>query len=314
MSQLTIAISEKLITQAFEGVVDNFQFSTSGSKNINGFNASYAVTAHLNGGTVELRDDNTLLIKELDIKFDKLSLTLGIDIPEQCIGGDCILWWDNKCVIRLPKFCVFSANPDISLSLNLDNLITSEISVSGGPMIRYVVNPERDPTLSEWEAEEQGKPNMYQVFINPDYVDFDLFDIADMAGDLAEAVNQKIKAMLGSLGLPDWAVDGIMLLLGPIPDLLRQILDIGDDFGEWLADLIGDQLGFLKELLLKLADHFKVKLHIFEINDPTRILPAVVPEPGDMDTQPKVAVKLPISQLAARINSQEMILEASVGG
>jgi hypothetical protein len=314
MSQLTIAISEHLVKEAFKGVVDSFSFTKSDSKDCGAFSASYSVSLHLQGGTVEMRDDNTILIKELDVKFDTLSLNLGLDIPEFCIGGWCIVPWFNGCAVRLPRYCAFGGDPDITLPIDLSHLITSELSVSGGPMIRYVVDPGRDPTWSDWEAEENGKPNTYQIFINPDYVDFDLFDVADMVGDLAEALNQKIRQALSSLGFPYWAVDGLMALLGPIPALLREILDIGDDFGEWLKDIIGNQLGFFKALLLELADYFKVKLWIYAVNDPYRIMKAIEPDPNDPGIIPKVAVKLKIDQLAARINAQEMILEGSVGG
>ncbi len=314
MSQLTIAVSEHLVKVAFKGVVDNFKFETSGSKNFGNFTASYSVKAHLNGGTVEMRDDNTIMIKELDIKWDELKLTLGINIPEICVGGFCLIPWFDGCAVYIPKYCAFSSSTDISIDFDLSDLITSELSVAGGPAIRYVVNPERDPSWTNWEAEEQGKPNVYQIFVIPHSIDIDVFDVADMMGDFAEKVNKGIKALLQSWGFPGWAVDAVMAFLGPIPDMLRLLLDIGDDFGEWLKDLIGDQLGFLNALLPALEDYLKVKLHIYEVPDPYRIMEAVVPAAGDSETEPKVAVKLGIRQLDAHINSQEMVLEGSVGG
>lgn len=314
MAQLTVAISEHLVQEAVQGMIKGFRFSTSGSTPPGGFTASYEVELHLEGGTVDLRDDNTILIKELDVKWDKLKLTLGIDIPEVCTPDICLIPIPfDGCALELPGFCVFSGNPDISIPLDLGNLITSELSVSAGPMIRYVVHPQRDPNLSDWDNEENGHANKYQIFVNPDYAQFDLFDIPDMAGDLAEAINKAIKEILEGMGLPDLAVDLIMALLGPIPNLLRDVLDLGDDFGEWMLDLIGDQLGFLKAIALAIADYFNVNLSVFEVSDPYRIMAEVKPDPNDPKVIPMVAVKLPITQLDAHINTDEMVLEGSVG-
>ncbi len=102
-----------------------------GSGSFGPFTASDDVAAHLEGGTLEMRDDGTIVIKELDVKWDRLRLSIGIDIPEFCPfgGGEiCVLppWPDcdvplvgcGECV-TLDPICVFSSNPDISIPIDL---------------------------------------------------------------------------------------------------------------------------------------------------------------------------------------------------
>ena len=59
-------------------------------------------------------------MKELDIKWDRLNLSLGIDIPEFCIPGVCLI--PNPfggCLLETPPICLFSADPDIQIVLPL---------------------------------------------------------------------------------------------------------------------------------------------------------------------------------------------------
>lgn len=289
MSHLTVAASEKAFQELFAVLRDSFTFSDSNSANFGPFSASYDVALHLEGGTVDLRDDNTVRIEELDIKWDRLQVGLSFDIEEKCVGGFCIVPNPfDGCLVRAPRKCVFSENPDINIILDLSDLITSEITLTARPVVKY--------------RAEVPVPNKWQVFIDPSEVDLDVIDIADTVGDLLEdAMTAVIDVVLGPL--PDWAKDLIRAMLGPIIDLIRVILDIGDDIGEWLSDLLGVSLGLFNAIANFLADFLANKNPILEFEDPLPIL-----EPTDE----LIPVKIPIRDLAVRVNTSEMILEANV--
>lgn len=303
MSHLTVAASETAFQETFSALRDNFTFSSSDSADFGQFSASYDVAFHLEGSTVDLQADNTVQIKELDIKWDTLKAGLGFDIPEICVGGWCILPTPFGCAIRLPKVCAFSADPDISIDLDLSEYITSEISVTARPVVKYRVDPARPAGMSYMDAEDAGLANKWQIFIDPLSVDIDLFDISDIVGDLLEsAVDAAIDNLLGFL--PDWGQDLVRAILGPVIDLIRRILDLPDDIAEWFSDLLGTSLGLFNMIVNYVADYFTSENPLFEFEDPYPILPAS----GIL-----IPVKLPIQDLDVRVNKDEMIIEANVG-
>jgi len=303
MSQITVAASEKAFRELFTVLRDNFTFSKSDSANFGPFSASYSVEMHLEDGVVDLQDGNKVSIKELDIKWDKLEAGVGFDIPEICVGGWCIIPTPWGCALRFPRICVFSANPDIGINLDLSGIVTSEISVTASPVVKYRVDPARTLGMSDLDAEDAGIPNMWQIFIDPVTVDIDLFDIADIVGDLLE---NAVKAVIDNLlwFLPDFVKDLIWAILGPIIDLIREILDLPDDIAEWFSNLLGVSLGLLNAITTVVADYFANKYPIYEFEDPYPILPAS----GGL-----IPVKIPIEDLSVRVNADEMIIEAKVG-
>ena len=314
MAHLTIAASEQTFQSLFAALRDNFQLNLADSGDFGPFSASYAVKAHLEGGSVDLRADNTVQIKELDIKWDQLDPSLGIDIPEICVGGFCII--PNPfggCILRAPRLCAFSADPDISLTLPLGGLITSEISVTGSLLTKYATNPARPAGMNDWDAQD-ASPSLashWQLFVDPQFVDVDIFDIADIVGDLLEnAVNAAIDNLLGFL--PGWARSLLKALLGPVIDLIRAILDIADDIQEWISDLLNVSFGLLDIVLQFVADYFAAKAPIHQIEDPFPILEAA-PNPNPGAPSQLIPVKIPIRDLRVFNDDVEMVLEANVG-
>lgn len=314
MAHLTIGASEKTFKVLFESIRDNFKFSQSDSADFGPFTAGYAIEAHLEGGSLDLRADNTVQIKELDVKWDKLDLTLGIDIPEICVGGFCII--PNPfggCILRAPRICIFDRDPDISITLPLGGLITSEISFTGSLVTKYDTNPARPVGMNDWDAQDANPTlsNHWQIFLDPQFLDVDIFDIADIVGDLLEnAVNAVVDNLLGFL--PGWARDLIKAILGPIIDLIRDILDIADDIQEWISDLLNVSFGILDIILQLLADYFANKNPLHQIEDPFPIMEAASnPNPGLPSTI--VPVKIPIIDLKVFNNDKEMVIEGNVG-
>jgi hypothetical protein len=312
MPHLRVAASEAAFKKLFAKVVEKFVLEKADSKNLGPFTAGYDIKLHLENGSVDLRADGTVQVKELDIKWDRFNLSLGIDIPEFCIPGFCLVPTPFGCLVEIPPICVFSANPDIQIVLPLsDGVITSEISITGRLLTRYHVNPDRPAGMDQWDAQLQDPPlnNTWQLFLEPQFVDVDLIDVADTVGDL---LDDAIEAAIEALGIPDVIAD----ILGSIVDLVRAILDIGDDIQEWLEDLLGVSLGLENIIGQALIEHFVTDEPLFELEDPYPIL-GEAPNPNDKENQPPlpklVPVKLPIRDLTVSNNDVELILEGNVG-
>jgi hypothetical protein len=312
MADLTIAVSEAAFQQLFNVLRDNFTFAHADSGDFGPFSAGYDVALHLEGGTVDLRADNTVSIKELDIKWDKLDFSLAFDIPELCVGGFCIIPTPFGCALHAPEICVFSDNPDVSITIPIDDFITSEISMVAALATRYFVDPTRPAGMNAWDAQDAtpSLANQWQIFLDPQTLDVDVFDIADIVGDLLEdAVNAVIDNLLG--WLPGWALAIIEGLLGSVIDLVRDILDIGDDIQEWISDLLNVSFGLMDLILTFVADYFATD-NPLEIEDPFPMLPATA-NPNGAALPDLVPVKIPIRNLRVFNDDNEMVIEASVG-
>lgn len=313
MAHLTVAASENTFVMLFEAIRDNFHFAKSGSDSFGPLTASYSVDAHLKGGSVDLRADNTVQIKELDIKFDKLDLTLGIDVPRICVGGFCIISAFGHCILRAPRKCFFEDNPDIKFTLPLGNLITSEVSVTGRLLTKYHVNPLRPGGMNDWDAHDAvpSLANHWQLFLDPQFVDVDVFDIADIVGDLLEnALNAAVDHLLGFL--PGWAKAIIRAIFGPIIDLVRTLLDLPDDIQEWISNLLNVSFGILDFILQRIVEYLANKYPLHQIEDPFPVLDwAANPNPSAPAVL--VPVKIPIRDLLVFNNDLEMVLQGNVG-
>jgi hypothetical protein len=299
------AVGEPIVRTLFGTIRDGFSFAQSGSGSFGPFRLSYSVAAHLANGTIDLRSDNSIALRELDLVFDQLQACLGIDIPEICVGGFCII--PNPfggCLVRAPRLCAFSANPDINFCLDLAALIRSEISATVRPLMRYSIDPGRLPAMNDWDARDAGVPDHWQVFIDPLTVDLDLFDFADAIGDLLEdALDAALNTILGPL--PGWAKDLIRAILGPIINVVRDILDFGDDFGEWLSDRLGVSLGLFNTIITLVADYFSSRQPLLELENPLQALPA---------DGPLMPVLIPIEFVGVQVDADEMVINVDLGG
>ncbi len=304
MSDVTVAVSEKTFKDLFSAVRDNFTFSKSDTKNFGPFSAWYSIAMHLEDGSIDLQNGNKVDVSGLEVKWDQFKAGVGFDIPEICVGGWCIIWVPIAgCVLRLPKICAFSANPDIAIDLDLSGHVTSKISVVASPVTKYRVDPARTPVMSDLDAEDAGIPNQWQVFIDPDTVNLDLFDVAEVVGALLEqAVDDAIDGLLWFL--PGWARDLVKALLGPVIDLIEGILGIAGDIADWLKNLLGLSMGLFDLLVTAVADYFAGQYPIVKLEDPYPILPA---------SSGLIPVKIPVRDLAVSINTDEMTIQANVG-
>ena len=299
MSNITVALSEKAVKELFEKVRDTIHISKSGSSS-GTFSASYNAGIRLEGGTIDFKNSpDEIKINELDVVYDPLSVNLSVDIPEIKIGGFCIFWLPIKgCVLRAPEISLFSANPDINIPINLSGLIESEISGGFNIKIKYFDNP-ANAALNVYQAHAADLADKWRFHLDPRWLDLDIIDISDTVGNILDSiVNTFINGVFG--GLPGWAKDILEYLLGGLVDIVRGILDIGDDIDEWISDLLGTGFGLFDFILTQVGDYLANKYPLYELENPYPILPGDPP------------VLLPIANFATDITDDEIILMADV--
>lgn len=308
MADLELAISEEVTDRLFRKLRDNFAISHSDSGSFGPFTASYSVGIKLKNGKVEFQNNGTVLIKELDIVYDPLKLTLGIDIPTVTIGGFCIIPSPFGCILRAPRVTFFAGNPDISLPLDIGGIVATEVSASCSAIMKRFDDP-ANTGLTPWVAAGLGIPDKWQLLLEPGYVDIDLIDIADTIGNLIDRlVDAAVDALLGFL--PGWARDLVRAILGGLTSLIRTILDIGDDVQEWLSNLLGVSLGLFDFAVQALLEYLGDRFPVFEFADPYPLLPAT---PGPGGSGPLVPVLVPVLSPSIAVNDDEMVISASVG-
>ncbi|QGY41477.1 hypothetical protein GM415_15580 [Pseudodesulfovibrio cashew] len=309
MNDFQLAISEKVTEALFTQLRDNFSVSHSDSGSFGPFSASYSAGIKLQNGKIDFQNNGTVLIKELDIVYDPLKLTFGIDIPKVTVGGFCIIpkpW--GGCALRAPKKTFFGGNPDISVPLDLSGIITTEISASCSAKMKHFDDP-ANAGLTPWKANALGKSDRWQLFLEPGYVDIDLIDIADTAGNLIDSmVDAAVDQLLGFL--PGWARSLVKAILGSFSSLIRKLLDIGDDVQEWLSNMLGVSLGLFNFAVQMVLEYFADKYPIFEFDDPYPMLPTA---PGPGGSGALVPVLMPVQSPDITVNDKEMVISASLG-
>lgn len=301
MAHVTIAASEKAFEELFKLVRDGFTFAKSDSASFGPFSASYSIALHLEKGTIQLNDDGTVEIKALDVVWDTLTLQVCFDFPGFTIPGFCIIpdpW--NGCLLGIPDIKI---GGPICIPLNLSGLVSEISEVRARLKTKYRIDPGRLPGWTDLQAEFAGKPNKWQVFIDPDFVSVDPIDIPASIGNLFEnLIEDAIRDLLPSW-LPGWAKDLLLALLSPVVDIVKAVLDVFDSAEDFLQDLLGDQFDLLGIIETVVADYFANKYPIYEFEDPYPIL----------KDPPLIPVKFPLRDLKADVNSKEMIVTGDIG-
>jgi len=303
VADLTIAVSEALCAATLEVVVANFSFDVSGGGDFGGFFAAYDGRLILKGGTLQLRDDGTIRLRELDARWDKLDFTLGLRLPEMSLGGGVV---DLPGVqVDLPGVKIFSGNPFVAVTVDLAPFVKHELSLVASPLIQYF-EPGITPVGSLCQKLHTAlgiddSKQQWRVFCDPQTIDFDLFDFADTVGDLFEqAFTDAIDALIPHGPLHDLIVAAI----GSVADLLRTLLDIPDDISEWLSDLFNVSLGVFNLILQFVAGFFGKCVSFFQLDDPYPMIPK---------TEDLAAVTIPIQHLTATVSDVELVVTADIG-
>jgi len=302
MNHITIAASEKAFEQLFKAVRDNFIVSKSDSRNFGPFSASYSIKLHLAGGNIQLNNDGTIEIKTVDVVFDILKVKVCFDLPGFCIPSFCIIpdpW--NGCLVGFPGFCI---GGPICIPLDLSGLVSEINDIKAHLNPKYFIDPGRLPTWSDLDAEFAGKPNKWQIYIDPDWVSVDPIDIPASIGNIVENILKNAINNLFPSWLPGWAKDLIWAFLGPLLDMLKSVLGFLDNFEDFLQDLLGNTFDILGFIETAVADYFASQYPIYQFEDPYPVLP----QSGTL-----IPVKIPLRNLTATVNTNEMIVLADVG-
>jgi hypothetical protein len=302
MNDITLAASANAFKQLFNVLVDNFTFSKSDSGSFGPFSASYSVALHLEDGTLTLNDDGTIQVQDLDIVWDTLALQVCFNLSIPCFGGWCIVpdpW--NGCLVSLPEICI---NIPLCIPLDLSGLVSEITDIKASLLAKYFIDPGRLAGWTDLDAEFNGKPNKWQIFIDPAWVNINPIDIPDSIENIFEnAVKDAINSLLPSW-LPDWAKDLIWDIIGPILDLITGLLGIVGSLADFIENLLDNSFNLLADLETAVADYFASQYPIYEFEDPYPVLPAS----GGL-----IPVKIPIRNLTSTVNSKEMIVLADVG-
>ena len=308
MADLTIAVSEAVCAKTLEVVVANFGFDVSDQADFGAFRVGYDGRLVLKGGSLELREDGTIRLRELDARWDKLDFSLGVKLPKLSFGGGVVEVPLGS--ILLPGAGLFSGSPTVTFTVHLAALVKHELSLIGSPLIQHFepgVTPigKHCQDLHTALKIDDTKPQ-WRVFCDPQTIDFDLFDFADTAGDLFEqAFTVALDATLPHGLLHDLILAGI----GSVADLLRTLLDIPDDISEWLSDLFNVSLGVFNLILQFVADFFGKCLSFYQLDDPFPMFPKTKEETVELP-----AVTIPIQNLTATVNDVELVVTADIGG
>jgi hypothetical protein len=296
MKHMTIAASTNAFTKLFDKLRDSFTFSRSDSGSFGPFSASYSVSMHLSGGSVQLNDDDTVEVKDLLIEWDTLKLTLCFNLP--CIPGICVIpdpW--NGCLLGTPEICLGS----ICIPIDLSGLVSKISDVKANLIPVYFTDPARDPSWTDLDAEDHGHPNKWRIFLNPVFVHVDFIDIPASIGNIIE--NLVTDAIKNELPGPDWLKDILLALFGPILEVLKAALGFLDDITSFISDLLGNTFDLLGIIETAVADYFASQHPICEFEDPYPVITG-----GGL-----IPVKIPIRDLDSHVNSKEMIVEANIG-
>jgi len=303
MSHFTLAASAKAFEQMFTLVRDNLKVSKSDNGSWGPFTWSYDVQFHLEDGTIQLNDDGTVEIKHLDVVWDKLKFQICFNLPGFCVGGWCIVPdpFDN-CWVSLPKICI---GGPICLPIDLSGIVSEVDDLKANLVAKYFVDPGRPAGVSDLTAEFLGKTNKWNVFLNPVFVDVLPIDVPATIENLLEtAFKQAIENAFS--WLPDWAWSLLWDILGPLLDLLKAILGIAEDIQNWVEDLLNSIFNLAALIETAIADYFASQNPLFSIDDPYPIMD------GDPSHNP-IPVKIPLRDLGATVNSEEMVVTANIG-
>jgi hypothetical protein len=260
MAHVELQLSEEGGNFAFQRIRDAFEINVKPSDKLK----IGPLTLQFLGGRGHLENgefriglmgpDYKAQIKELDLVWNSLSIAIGLDVPKACVGGFCILSIANNCVIYVPKVCLFEADPDIEVVLDLAG-VRHEIS-------------------SAFSLSAKKEADVWNIRLNPDKpLDIDWIDPAGMA---KAAFDRLIAVLIDGLfgGLPNEIKEVLEKILGAFSDLVEALLDFHDDVIEWISEKIGFSLGIDNIVISLLLEYFYESEPIAAFDDPYEIMPA----------------------------------------
>jgi hypothetical protein len=295
MATIDLAFSEAAVQSMFNTLRDSVHITKSGSTG-GAFSASYNAGIRLAGGTIDLKDlPDELKLNELDVIYDPLNVTLSVDIPEVCVGGFCLVWVPFLgCIVRAPRICLFSSNPDISIPINMNGLIQSEISGAFEILTQFFDNP-AGAGMNPYQAAAANVADKWRFFLRARWIDLDIIDISDTIGNILDSI---IDNFINNIfaGLPGWARDILSWMLHGIADIIRTILNIEDNIDEWISDLLGVSFGLFDYIVQQVSNNFLAGHPIYQFDTP----------------YPIGGILLPINNVSTDIAETEMVLSITI--
>lgn len=289
MSRMLVAVSEAACNTFLGLIRRNFEFVYENTFSNPPYTVEVDIRATLHGGEIKLFDDGTLKIDKLDIHWDRLNFILNINLEPVCVGGWCLIKKPlvGGCLVRVPRVCAFSGNPDVRVRIDLSDLIKSEISARVKPFVSHFDD------AHEWRC-------------MLDFVggDVDVFDVEDMT---AATVNDSIRdAILDFIPGPAVVRDLILEMLGPLNTLICEICNLStpDEMNEFIEDTLISTFGVRNSIIDAISSLFAPDLYLFQIADNYEIIEA---------TSDLASVYVPIEDIDIDINRHEMKLNIIIG-
>lgn len=332
MAHIQVALSERTFVTALELLRGNFRIRHVSSRDLGTYTATLDLDAHLTGGEIGIRDDGLVQLKQLDLRWDRLSVSLDIPIPELCVGGGCVtIPGPLTSMICFPQVCAFSDDPVITVAIDLAPYVAQELSVSGRVDVRRwdpdAIEPGFDPckplvdlldadALADLVADqpllaEAGifapfptDRRQWHVHLVPGPIDLDLIDLPDIVGDLLE---KQIAEAVGQLLPTGWARNVILGAIGDMAEFSRWLLDIPDSTEEWLMDLLDVSFGLHDSIMHAVGAYLGECLPLLRLEDPFEIMPE---QEGD---DAHIAVLVPLEHVEVSANDDELILSITIG-
>ena len=297
MTDITVAVDQAALSEAFGSLIEVFQFEYTG-KTQGDLWFGLNIACHLERGAFALMgpDPHSLIytggyfsLTDIVIAWDRLDFTVGLHVPGKSIPSYCII--PNPfggCLVSTPTLTTPSF--DVKVILAINDIVRSRIDVGLAPVADHI-----QQSAIEWKW--LVVPNIVWSVIKP-------LDFADTIADLIQrVVTGLVDDALNHL--PQWAIDILNVLVGGLANLVRGLLGVTTDVQDWLSNVLKVSLDPLDFILAALVKHFQNKLSLYSINDPMQVLVA--------ETSPIAlpAVFLPIPSLNLTVTADEFIIEAT---
>jgi len=210
------------------------------------------VALHLDDGTIQLNDDNTVEVKDVDIVFDTLKVQVCFDLPGFSIPSFCLVpdpW--NGCLVVFPGS---ASGADLRST-------GSERLVRRSPTSKRILRPS---IMSIRLAIRVGRTWMPSSTAIPTNGAFSLTRFGARgshrhSGTVGNLLENAVKDAVNNLfpsWLPGWAKDLVWAFLGPILDLIKGLLGIVGEINDFISNLLGNLFDLLGLIETAVADYF----------------------------------------------------------
>ena len=294
MADITASASPHAVQLVSAGLIHALTPVVTGQKHSGLLELDWDIALHLTvtpgKSSVTLNDPaagkpGTIGVVAVDVHWDKLAVSLGVNLPAITIGGFCIIpnpW--GGCLVRAPEITIFGGDPDLTIPLDLSGWLVSTLSFEAAPKISPLTH---------------GSQGYEAIYLDPTWVDLELVNIAESVSNLIDLI---IQAALAPL--PSWARDAIETVIGPLDQWIATQLGIAQDVDQWLWNTL-KIAGLWDAITTLIADQLLRDVPLVKVPNPVTIKG----ESGVL--QPIV---IPIADMSATVTAAALLLSADLGG